>query len=297
MGVVAAIIAAVVVVAMVVGLIIIGISRNNSTAETTPFAPTSAVPAPSTTFSLPTEPPVAITGSITFAPSVLSCSSPVDMIVTIVLPASVQSGDSISESLDGHSSGATPVTEGGTTTHRADGTWIDVSTSTAESMQTDCSRGGQNSSGIGVLTAGSHSVRIYDSLGNLLASGTYTVTDAGPAPTATAAAAGIYYVPSTLSCSAPVDFVTVISLPSSVQSGDTITETLDGVTYGTGQVTDSSWTHLSDGMWTNTTTDTASEVTTACSGGESALATGTHIVKLLDAQGTLLAQGQYSVTP
>jgi hypothetical protein len=281
---VAAIIGVVVVVAMVFGLLIIGISRNNSTAESTPFSTAS-----------PTEPPVATTGSITFAPAVLSCSNPVDMVTTIILPASVQSGDSISESFDGHSGGSTPVTEGGTTTHLADGTWVDVSTSSASLMQADCARGGLNSGGTEVLTPGAHVITIYDSTGNLLATGSYTVTGSAPTPTATAAGS-IDFVPSTMSCSAPVDFVTAITLPSTVKSGDTITETLDGAVYGTGTVS-STWTHLSDGSWTKTTTDSASDVGQACSGGQSVMAAGTHVVKLFDAQDQLLAQGQYTVTP
>jgi hypothetical protein len=292
-GVVAVIIGVVVVVAMVFGLLIIGISRNNSTAQSSPF--TSASPSPSVTSSLPTQPPVATTGSITFAPSVLSCSSPVDMVMTTILPTSVQSGDSIAESFDGHSGGSTPVTEGGTTTHRADGTWVDVSTSSASSMQADCARGGQNSGGIEVLTPGVHVVTISDSTGNVLATGSYTVTGSAPTPTATAAGS-IDFVPSTLSCSAPVDFVTVISLPFTVKSGDSVTETLDGAVYGTGTVSSATWTQLSDGSWTNTTTDSASAVGQACSGGQSVMAAGTHVVKVLDAQDKLLAQGQYTVT-
>ena len=294
-GVVAAIIGVVVVVAIVFGLIIIGISRNNSTAGSSPFRTASPAPTPSVTSSLPTEPPVATTGSITFAPAVLSCSNPVDMVTTIILPASVQSGDSIAESFDGQSSGTIPVTEGGTTTHRADGTWVDVSTSSASLMQADCARGGQNSSGIDVLTPGAHVVTIYDSTGTLLATGSYTVSDATATPTA-AAAGSIDFVPSTLSCSAPVDFVTVISLPSTVKSGDSVTETLDGAVYGTGTVSSATWTQLSDGSWTNTTTDSASAVGQACSGGQSVMAAGTHVVKVLDAQDKLLAQGQYTVT-
>jgi hypothetical protein len=300
MAVVAAIIGVVVVVAMVFGLIIIGISRNNSTADSTPLptAYLSAAPTLGQPSSLPTEPPASTTGSITFEPSVLSCSNPVDMVMTTVLPASVNSGDSISETIDGHSTGGGPVTEGGTTTHRADGTWIDVSTSTAESMKSDCARGGLNTSGLEVLTEGSHTLRISDSLGNLLASGSYMVTSAAaPTATPTPVAGSIYFTPSMLSCSAPVDFVTVLSLPASVQDGDTVTETLDGATYGTGTVTSSSWTHLSDGSWTNTTTDTASQITSACSGGDAALVTGTHVVKLLDAHDTVLAESQYTVTP
>jgi hypothetical protein len=294
--VVAVIIGVVVVVAMVFGLIIIGISRNNSTAESSPFTTARPAPTPSVTSSLPTEPPVATTGSITFAPSVLSCASPVDMVVTIILPASVQSGDSISQSFDGQSGGSTPITEGGTTTHRADGTWVDVSTSTASSMQADCASGGQNSSGIEVLTPGAHVMTINDSTGKLLATGSYTVT--GTAPTPTPAAAGsIDFAPSTLSCSAPVDFVTAITLPSTVKSGDSVTETLDGAVYGTGTVSSATWTQLSDGSWTNSTTDSASAVGQACSGGQSVMAAGTHVVKLLDAQDNLLAQGQYTVTP
>jgi hypothetical protein len=291
--VVAVIIGVVVVVAMVFGLIIIGISRSNSTADSSPFRTASPSPTHGATSTLP---PVATTGSITFAPAVLSCASPVDMVVTIILPASVQSGDSISQSFDGQSGGSFPVTEGGTTTHRADGTWVDVSTETASSMQADCARGGQNSGGIEVLTPGAHVITIYDATGKLLASGSYTVTGTAPTPTATAAGS-IDFVPSTLSCSAPVDFVTVISLPSTVKSGDSVTETLDGAVYGTGTVSSATWTQLSDGSWTNTTTDSASAVGQACSGGQSVMAAGTHVVKVLDAQDNLLAQGQYAVTP
>jgi hypothetical protein len=104
--------------------------------------------------------------------------------MTTILPASVKSGDSISLSLDGHNSGQTSVTAGGTTTQQADGTWLDTSTSTTAEMQKDCDNGGANSAGIGVLTPGLHTMTIYDTAGNVLASGSYLVTDTAPTPTA-----------------------------------------------------------------------------------------------------------------
>jgi hypothetical protein len=167
------------------------------------------------------------------------------MVATIILPASVQSGDSISQSFDGHSGGSFPITEGGTTTHRADGTWVDTSTNTASSMQADCARGGQNSSGIDVLTPGDHVITISDATGNVLATGSYTVTDTAPTPTAAINRGKVIFstdVPSSDNGCRPSHQVTSVSDTTSVYAtyvfdskpgGETITleVTRDGQPY------------------------------------------------------------------
>jgi hypothetical protein len=115
-------------------------------------------------------------GSITFSPSTVSCSNPVAFTTTMNLPSSVKQDDQLRIYLDGKL--ATTQTISGDTgdnwTKQSDGSWVGVSTTTAEDMQTLCSAGGA-SGGFNILTVGTHTYEIRDASGKVLASGQYTV--------------------------------------------------------------------------------------------------------------------------
>jgi hypothetical protein len=261
-------------------------------------------PAPTPTAALPAA------GGITFSPTTVDCSAPVDFTTTIALPSSVQSGDTVTLKFDGTNEGNTTVEAGGSTTLQPDGTWLDVSTESAADVQSICANGGKNDSQVGVLTTGRHVYQIYDSSSRLLAQGSYEVTgtaSAGtPTPTPTAgpsqAALRIAFDPSTLSCSDAVDFQATITLPSSVKSGDTVSLAFDGTIQNTLKIENGGdWTQQSDGTWVDSSTDTASDVQGFCDNGGlngsgvPVMVVGTHTMSILDANGTLLAEGSYTV--
>ena len=114
-------------------------------------------------------------GGITFSPSTISCSSPVAFTTTTRLPSSVHAGDTITMTLDGKTVTSATLSAGGSTVQQVDGSWIDVSTSSLTSMQSLCAAGG-SAGGFDVLTPGTHTERVLDSTGKVLAQGSYTVT-------------------------------------------------------------------------------------------------------------------------
>jgi hypothetical protein len=115
-------------------------------------------------------------GSITFSPSTVSCSSPVTFTTTARLPASVKATDSITIMFDGKSVGSSPVSSSGSDVkQQADGSWVSVSTTTPSEMQSLCAAGGA-ALGMNVLTPGTHTMQVLDASGKVLAQGSYTVT-------------------------------------------------------------------------------------------------------------------------
>ena len=135
-------------------------------------------------------------------------------------------------------------------------------------------------------------------------------------PSPSSANSGITFSPSTVNCAAPVDFTRIIKLPASVQDGDTLTIELDGKTEGPmlvspfgstvkgpdGSVIDSDTIAKGpDGGWSDTNTISATEVQSLCAGGATygshdMFTPGTRITQVLDAKGSVLASGSYSVT-
>jgi hypothetical protein len=112
---------------------------------------------------------------------------------------------------------------------------------------------------------------------------------------------GISFDPSTVSCSSPVVFTSTVHLPSSVQAGDTIIQTLDGQTIARGPVT-SSAVRQPDGSWIYVNTSSVASMQSLCasggsSGGVNLLTQGTHTEQILDSTGRMLASGSYTVTP
>lgn len=296
-GPILAIVGGVVVLALILGgIAVVAMSGHGSTsaATLTPLAIPSASATVLVTIAPPTATAAPATGSITFSPAVVTCSTPVVFTMYLTLPATVLPGASLTQKFDGVAGGTVTLTEGDGMTHNADGTWTAVSPSTTDVMISDCNNGGKSSAGLEVLVPGTHTIAYYTADGALLAQGSYTVLASGPL----AGSGAITFSPTSISCSAPVDFVTTFILPSSVQSGDSVTETLDGATIGTGTVSaGSGWVHESDGTWSSRSTDSSAAVTSACTSGQTVLAAGNHLLKILDSAGNVLAEGQYVVTP
>jgi hypothetical protein len=298
-----AVVGGLVIVALIIaGIAVVGLSRNNSTSTPTLQALITRTPTPT----------MAATG-ITFSPGSVDCSTPVDFVTTIRLPASVKTGDTITVKLDGQVLGTEPFSVGGSTTLQPDGSSLTVNTATASEMQADCENGGKSSTGVAVLTSGVHIYTILDASGTLLAEGSYMVTGVTPtprptptstptlAPTPAPSVSSITFSPPNVSCAAPVDWTSTTDLPASVQSGDTVTEKLDGKTYATGAVgTATGWTQLTDGSWTKSATDTAADVAGVCATGgiyqgTEIFTSGTHSLQVFDASGILISEGTYTV--
>lgn len=109
---------------------------------------------------------------ISFSPSTVSCSNPIDFMTTIHLPSSVSAADTITVMLDGRTLASGSIST--TATQGSDGNWTSTSVSSAAQMRSICAAGGYAGSS-GVLTPGSHTEQILDTTGKILASGTYTV--------------------------------------------------------------------------------------------------------------------------
>jgi hypothetical protein len=83
-----------------------------------------------------------------------------------------------------------------------------------------------------------------------------------------------------------------IRLPSSLHATDQITAQLDGQVKGTATL-GSQFIQQSDGSWLQTTTQSG---VTTCAGTNGQF-TGTHVGRILDASGKVLADGSFTVTP
>jgi len=104
---------------------------------------------------------------ISFSPSTVSCSNPVDFSTTVHLPSSVSAGDTITVVVDGRTLGSEVVSSA--MTQGADGSWTSTETSTAAQVQSACTAGGAT------LAKGSHTEQVLDATGKVIASGTYTI--------------------------------------------------------------------------------------------------------------------------
>ena len=102
----------------------------------------------------------------------------------------------------------------------------------------------------------------------------------------------ISYSPSTVSCSSTASVTVTIRLPSSLHATDQITAQLDGQVKGTATL-GSQFIQQSDGSWLQTTTQSG---VTTCAGTNGQF-TGTHVGRILDASGKVLADGSFTVTP
>ena len=133
-------------------------------------------------------------GAITFNPSSTSCTSPATVIMTVDLPASMQSGDSWIVIVDGVtwlSGTLSSTTSGGATAfvRRSDGSWRSTNTLPPTLIAQSCyaAKIAARSSGMGMTPSqlvsimmwavGHHTMQATDSSGNVVAEGHYTITE------------------------------------------------------------------------------------------------------------------------
>jgi hypothetical protein len=83
-------------------------------------------------------------------------------------------------------------------------------------------------------------------------------------------------------------------LPSSLKETDQLVYQLDGVSTVTSTVANN-FTKQGDGSWLYTDTSPANSSCQGPSGA--ALSMGTHVMRILDAGGRVLAEGSYTLTP
>ena len=259
---------------------------------------------------------------ISFSPATINCATPVAWTSTLKLPSSVKPGDVLTVKLDGKSGTTMTMGEDSTIVQQSDGSWTSTSTVSAADVATACAAGGMTSEGIDVLANGTHNMQVVDASGKVVASGSYTVTGAGAAPsgaiqstkviptqaptqtpTAVPQTGSVTFNPSSVSCDHPVAFSTILTLPASVGKSDAITETFDGQAAGSFTVAgDGTFKQAADGSWTTTWPDTAAHMTTICTnggvdpqGGLSIFTPGNHTFIFYNAGGDTLAQGTYTV--
>ena len=241
-------------------------------------------------------------GSLVFSPSTVSCDD--TLTITTTLPSSVKESDPITLKVDGTAGGTHTAVEAGLT-KQANGSW-----SGTASGPVDCTMG-----------KGSHTEQLVDASGKVLAEGSFTITGTAasepavttpkstdtPAPVASAkttpkatskpavtpppsTAGSITVDPDSFSCSAaPVQVTMTFSLPASLSSDSEITAVIDGSQGETGTVGDN-FDQQADGSWLSTETDTS---TTLCSDYD----TGKHTLGFLDASGSTIAEGSFTVNP
>ncbi|HEX7497535.1 MAG TPA: hypothetical protein VF344_03610 [Candidatus Limnocylindrales bacterium] len=103
----------------------------------------------------------------------------------------------------------------------------------------------------------------------------------------------VTFAPSTFSCSSSVNVATVMRLPSSMSAAERLNWQIDGVTQITNLVAEN-FKQQADGTWLFTDTSAASS---SCQGVSGPLSMGTHNVRILDANGHVLAEGSFTLTP
>ena len=84
------------------------------------------------------------------------------------------------------------------------------------------------------------------------------------------------------------------TLPASVKATDILTMKIDDETMGTFTVEQLNFVKQGDGSWQYVSTSSASVMNTTCSGS---MTQGTHTMSILDASGTVLAEGSWTITP
>jgi hypothetical protein len=213
-------------------------------------------------------------GSVTFKPSSFSCADPtLPITMSVFLPAAVLASEEVTAKLDATELNAKTV--GTDFEKQADGRWLSTGNDTVSTL---CD----------MVGAGNHAFRVLDSKGNLLAQGSFTITEAA---TPTPAAAGVVTVdPSTFSCTATGIEVTVtVWLPATVSASDQVTGQLDGVDANTDSV-GNGFDQQPDGRWQSIATESTSSL---CG----SLASGVHTLSVVDSNGNLLAQGSFTLQP
>jgi hypothetical protein len=103
----------------------------------------------------------------------------------------------------------------------------------------------------------------------------------------------IAVTPSTFSCSSSTQVTSVMQLPSSMKATDKLSWQADGVSSFTNTVADT-FKLQSDGSWLATDTSAASS---SCQGASGPMSMGAHTIRILDANGRVLAEGSFTLTP
>jgi hypothetical protein len=111
-------------------------------------------------------------GGITISPSTLSCNSPVAFTVTVHLPASVHATDLITVRLDGKTTASAQLSDAGSTTQQADGSWLIVTTYSVDDMRAACAAGSPVGE-VNLFSPGTHTMQVLDASGRVLAQGSY----------------------------------------------------------------------------------------------------------------------------
>jgi cytoskeletal protein RodZ len=110
------------------------------------------------------------------------------------------------------------------------------------------------------------------------------------APQQDATSGSVTFTPSTVSCSSTQSMTLTIRLPASLQGSDELTLKGDGEVKGSFILDESKLERQSDGTWL------VSELYDYGACGTSG-AVGTHTFTILDANGKVLAEGSYILTP
>ena len=104
-------------------------------------------------------------GSISLTPSSFSCSSSAQVMAVMRLPSSLQATDQLTYQTDGVTESTDTVDN--TFSRQGDGTWLFSRSTNASSLCSGSSSG---------ATVGTHTLRILDASGKILAEGSYTLT-------------------------------------------------------------------------------------------------------------------------
>ncbi len=218
-------------------------------------------------------------GSLVVRPSTFSCSDmTTEVTMTILLPASLDASAEVTAQLDGETGSTELVSD--SYTLQSDGRWLSTDTEVASDL---CSAYG----------AGRHTFGVLDAKDNVLAQGSFRITDlATPAPTPNPGdGEGIITVePWSVSCSAPAVDVTIsIWLPATVSASEQITAQTDGSNESTEAVS-VEFTKQPDGRWFLGDTVSTSSM---CSN----LDAGLHTLSVVDSNDNLLATGLFTLQP
>ena len=96
------------------------------------------------------------------------------MTVTVLLPSSLHTGDTITQKLDGNTMGSGPVE--GYATPKPDGSWSSVSQTNMADMKASCDAATANNVAAPAFASGTHTEQVLDPSGKVVAEGSYTVT-------------------------------------------------------------------------------------------------------------------------
>jgi hypothetical protein len=263
-------IAALAIIAVVAGGIFVVANQKQSPGSTaSPGESASAatsLPAPTPTPGKPG------TGSVAFEPASFGCSDTGSATMTMSLPDSVDAGVTVMMETDGSPTGSSDLV-GNIFTQQSDGSWQASDTQTIASL---CDE----------FDPGHHTIRIVDSDGNVLAAGTFTIAaTATPGP----GGGGIVVQPPIFSCSSSTQVTLSVVLPTSVGGDDMVTPEIDGQA-DVEQWVAANFELLPDGTWLSEDVVAASDI---CAN----VGVGQHTLRVLDADGSVLAIGTFTANP